>query len=148
MSLRCKRDPASPPPGDRSCLGSFPGSLRPRNRASLRQRRTAGPFAANLIPHVLQIFDSDFARVEAVAGHVPEKREKRHTLAELRILLCILPECNQVQHFLALLRRAAEIRIAVMIDAIRVQPHKPPAEFQLVLLVFAGKKIDELRSEE
>src|SRR5581483_6819996 len=54
----------------------FPWLLAPAKPSSLRERRTAGPFAANLIPDVLQIFDSDFARVEAAAGHVPEKREK------------------------------------------------------------------------
>src|SRR5258708_22058829 len=59
---------------------------------SLRQRRTPKPLTARHVADVLQVRDPDLAGVVAVASHLSQEREERHTMAQSRILFRVLPE--------------------------------------------------------
>ena len=58
------------------------GTNRTGAELRCRYRRTAGKLAQRRVAHVLQVRDADLACIETIAGHLTEKCEERHALAE------------------------------------------------------------------
>src|ERR1700693_2318180 len=108
-------------------------------------RRTAVEAEQVGVSDVAQVFDSDLTGEKAVGGHLAEKCEELHALAQAGIALSVLHIRDRVENFLLLLRSAVEIGLPISISAHSIQPHQAAAKFQLIVRILAGKKVDELR---
>src|SRR5215471_14170712 len=69
----------------------------------LGKRGAAGPFAAGDVADVAEVFDADFAGVEAVASEVAHGGKEGYALAQLGSFLGVFSEGDEVQRFFALL---------------------------------------------
>src|SRR5271154_5367789 len=111
----------------------------------LWQVGTPREFSEGGVTDIAEILDADFAGEKAICGEIAEQREESHALAQARIGGGVLAAGNGVEDLFALFDGAADIVRPKAIRAGRIEPHNSSAQLELVLGVFAGEQVNELR---
>ena len=77
----------------------------PGSALGFRSRGAAEKLLQVGVAEVAEVLDSDFASEESVSGVLTQRREELNTGAEPGIFLCVLAECDEIQHFYPLPHR-------------------------------------------
>ena len=124
---------------------SFRNSRKSR-KTLFRHRRAPRKVLKVGVADITKVIDADFAGKESVGGELAKEAEELNSLRKAWIVLRVLPIGDQVKNLLLLPYGAIEIRLFIAVDTGIVEPHQPAAKRKLIVIVLAGKKIDEFRS--